>query len=283
MNLAGYALVGCALLGPGKAGRKPLLRVLLCLGVALAVLCIAPTARFMQVAAVFGALATIVAVEQISQGADRSWVRRGLALGLVGLAAGQLLIYLTRFPQMVAGYKEWNRRASVEFVGLQKAVGTASVPTLLLVNDQASGAAGRAMLQMAAWANGGRVRRLITVDSLIGGSSPQSSLTTSRDNGAVRIEIIAGPNQQFSFGGDVPSTPGGEFVNQGLRYEMETARWYSFSARFLRHFGKKVEPDNVSIGRRLVVTVPPEIARDGLLIVGFDPRNMSSFSSDLTR
>jgi hypothetical protein len=68
---------------------------------------------------------------------------------------------------------------------------------------------------------------------------------------------------------------GSEFVNQGLHYEMQTVRWYSFTARLLRHLGKKVDPDNLSIGGRLVVTAPPEIARSGSLIVGFDPTNMS--------
>jgi hypothetical protein len=283
MNLAGYALVAYALLRPGKAGRRPLLRLLLCLGVALAAVWIAPAARFMQLAAVFGALATIVAVEQISQGTDRSWVRRGLALGLAGLAAGQLLIYLTSFPQMVAEYEPYNRLARVEFEGLQRAIATASVPTLLLVNDQAGDSGSQAMLEMAAGPNRGRVRRLITVNGFRGGSSPQSSLRISRDNQAVRIEIVAGAGQRFAFGGVVESQLGSEFVNQGLHYEMETARWYSFSARFLRHLGQKVEPDRVAFGRRLVVTAPPEMARDGLLIVGFDPRNMSSFSNDLTR
>src|SRR5208337_2688399 len=106
MNLAGYALVTCALLRPGRAGRRPLLRVLLCLGAALAVLWVAPAARFMQLAAVFGGLAAIVAAEQISQGAGQGWVRRGLALGFVGLAVGQLLIYLTSFPQLAAYWQE---------------------------------------------------------------------------------------------------------------------------------------------------------------------------------
>jgi hypothetical protein len=283
MNLAGYALVAWVLLRLGKAGRRPLLRVLLCLGVALGVLWIAPTARFMQLAAVFGALAAIVAVEQISQHARRLWVRRGLALGLVGLAVGQLLIYLTSFPQMVAGWELQSRVARVEFEGLQKAIATASAPTLLLVNDQAGWAGVQAMLQMAAWPNTGRVRRLVAVDSFGGESGPQSSLRISRDNQAVRMEIVAGPDQQFVFCQVDESHLGNKFVNQGLHYEMETVRWYSFTARLLRHLGKKVEPDRFAIGRRLVVTVPPEIARDGLLIVGFDPRNMSSFSNDLTR
>jgi hypothetical protein len=283
MNLAGYALVACALLRPGKAGRGPLLRVLLCLGVALGVLWIVPTVRFMQLAAVFGVLVVMVAVEQISQGADQRWVRRGLALGLVGLAVGQVLIYLTSFPQMVAGGEAENRLARVEFEGLQKAIATASVPTLLLVNDQAGWAGVQAMLEMAAWPNGGRVRRLVAVDSFSGESGPQSSLRISRDNQAVRIEIVAGPEQGFAFSNVDESYVGNKFVNQGLHYEMETVRTYSFSARLLRHLGQKVEPDRAHLGRRLVVTAPPEIARDGLLIVGFDPRNMSSFSDDLTR
>jgi hypothetical protein len=283
MNLAGYALVAWALLRPGKAGRRPLLRLLLCLGVALAAVWIAPAARFMQLAAVFGALATIVAVEQISQGAGQRWVRRGLALGLVGLAVGQLSIYLTSFPQMVAYEEEQNRAARAEFEGLQRAIATASVPTLLLVNDQAGDSASQAMLEMAAGPNRGRVRRLITVNGFRGGSSPQSSLRISRGNQAVRMEIVSGPDQGFHFGGAVESQLGNEFVNQGLHYEMETVRWYSFTARLLRHLGKKVQPDRSAIGRRLVVTAPPEMARDGLLIVGFDPRNMSSFSDDLTR
>jgi len=283
MNLAGYALVAWALLRPGKAGRGPLLRVLLCLGVALGLLWIAPTARYMQLAAVFGALAAIVAVEQIRQGTDQRWVRRGLALGLVGLAVGQLLIYLTSFPQMVAAEEHQNRMARVEFEGLQKAIATASVPTLLLVNDQAGWAGVQAMLQMAAWPNRGRVRRLVAVDSFGGESGAQSDLRISRDNQAVRIEIVAGPDQGFVFCQVEESHLGNKFVNQGLHYEMETAPTYSFIARLLRHLGKRVEPDRFAIGRRLVVTVPPEIARDGLLIVGLDPRNMSSFSSDLTR
>jgi|SRR5208337_4437342 len=283
MNLAGYAVVAWALLRPGKVGRRPLLRVLLCLGVALGVLWIAPTARFMQLAAVFGVLAAIVAVEQIIQSAGQRWVRRGLALGFVGLAVGQLLIYLTSFPQLAAYREEQNRVARVEFEGLEKAIATASVPTLLLVNDQAGWAESQAMLEMAAGPNTGRVRRLVLVDNFWGRSSPLSSLRISRDNQAVRIEIVAGPDQGFAFASVDESQLGSEFVNQGLHYEMETVRWYSFTARLLRRFGKKVEPDRVAIGHRLVVTVPPEIARDGLLIVGFDPRNMSSFSNDLTR
>ena len=139
------------------------------------------------------------------------------------------------------------------------------------------------MLQMAAWPNRGRVRRLVVVDSFSGETGPQSSLRISRDNQAVRIEIVAGPGQGFYFCNVEESKLGSEFVNQGLHYEMETVRWYSPIARLLRHLGKKVEPDKVAFGRRLVVTVPPEIARGGLLIVGFDPRNMSSFSNDLTR
>jgi hypothetical protein len=283
MNLAGYALVACALLRPGKAGRGPLLRVLSCLGVALGVLWTAPAARYMPLAAVFGVLAAIVAVEQISQGAGECWVRRGLALGLVGLAVGQLLIYLTTFPQVVAEGEAQNQVARVEFEGLEKAIAAASVPTLLLVNDRAGWAGSQAMLQMAAWPNIGRVRKLTTVNSFFGGSSPQSSLRISRDNQVARIEIVAGPGQSPTFFMVVESRLGSEFVNQGLRYEMETIRSYSLTARLLRYLGKKVEPDRVAFGRRLVVTVPPEMARDGVLIVGFDPRNMSSFSNDLTR
>lgn len=283
MNLAGYALVAWALLRPGKSGRRPLLRALLCLGVALGVLWIAPTARFMQLAAVFGVLAAIVAVEQISKGAGQGWLRRGLELGLVGLAAGQLLIYLTSFPQLAAYWEKQNRVARVEFEGLQKAIGTASVPTLLLVNDQAGWYASQAMLQMAAGPNKKRVRRLVLVDTFWGGSDPQSSLRISRDNQAVRIEIVAGANQGFAFANVDESRLENKFVNQGLHYEMETVRWYSFTSRLLRHLGKKVEPDRSAIGHRLVVTAPPEMARDGLLIVGFDPRNMSSFPNDLTR
>jgi len=283
MNLAGYALVAWALLRPSKASHRPLLRVLLCLGVALAVLWMAPTVRFMPLAAVFGVLAAIVAAEHISHGADRLWVRRGVALALFGMAVGQLLIYLTSFPQMLAGVETQNRLARIEFEGLQRAIATASVPTLLLVNDQAGDSASQAMLEMAAGPNRGRVRRLITVNGFRGGSSPQSSLRISRGNQAVRMEIVSGPDQGFHFGGAVESQLGNEFVNQGLHYEMETVRWYSFTARLLRHLGKKVQPDRSAIGRRLVVTAPPEMARDGLLIVGFDPRNMSSFSNDLTR
>ena len=283
MNLAAYALVAYALLRPGKAGRKPLLRVLVCLGLALAVAWVAPAARYMQIAAAFGTLAAIVAAEQISQGTGRLWVRRGMTLGLVGLAAGQLLIYLTSFPQMVAYDETQNRLARVEFEGLQKAIATANVPTFLLVNDQSGNLGSQAMLEMAAGPNRGRVERLITVDNFRGGSSPESSLTISRDNQATRIEIVAGPGQQFAFGNADESRLGSKFVNQGLDYDVEAIRWYSFTARLLRRFGKIVEPDRVAIGRRLVVTAPPEIARDGLLIVGFDPRNMSSFSNDLTR
>ena len=283
MNLAGYALVAWALLRPGKAGRRPLLRVLLCLGAALAVVWIAPAARYMPLAAAFGALATLVAAEQVSQDARRLWVRRGLALGLVGLAVGQLLIYLTSFPQLVAYGEGQNRVARAEFEGLRKAIATARVPTLLLVNDQAGCAGSQAMLEMAAWPNRGRIGRLITVDNFAGESSPQSSLRISRDNQAVRIEIVAGPDQVIPFSSVDESQLGSEFVNQGLHYEMEIVRWYSFTSRLLRHLGKKVEPDRVAFGRRLVVTVPPEMARDGVLIVGFDPRNMSSFSNDLTR
>jgi hypothetical protein len=283
MNLGGYALVACALLRPGKAGRRPLLRVLLCLGIALGVLWIAPATRLMLLAAVLGALAAIVAAEQISQATDRLWVRRGLALGFVGLAFARLLIYLTGFPQTVREYEAQNRPARVEFEGLQKAIATASGPTLLLVNDQAGRAGVQAMLQMAAWPNRGRVRRLVAVDNFGGRSGPQSSLRISRDNQAVRIEIVAGPDQGFVFCQVEESHLENEFVNQGLRYEMESTRTYSLVARLLRHLSKKVEPDNVTIGPRLVVTVPPAIARDGLLIVGFDPRNMSSFSNDLTR
>jgi hypothetical protein len=283
MNLAGYALVGCAMLRPGKAGRRPLLRVLLCLGVALAVLWIAPTVRFMQIAAVFGVLPAIVAVEQIRQGAGQRWVRRGLALGLVGLAVGQFLIYLTSFPRMVAEGEAHNRVARVEFEGLEKAIATASVPTLLLVNDQSGNPGSQAMLEMAAWPDRGRVRKLVAVDYFGGRSGPQSSLRISRDNQAVRIEIAAGPDQRFAFPEVDVKHAVNKFVIQGLDYEIETLRTYSFMARLLRHLGEKVEPDRVVVGRRLDVTVPPEIARDGLLIVGFDPRNMSSFSSDLTR
>jgi hypothetical protein len=238
----------------------------------------------MQLAAVFGALATVVAAEQVSRDADQRWVRRGIRLGFVGSAVGQLLIYLTSFPQLAAGgVFVHNRPARVEFEGLQRAIGTARVPTLLLVNDLAGYGGSQAMLEMAAGPNIGRVRRLITVDSLAGESSPQSSLRISRDNGAVRIEIVAGPDQRFDFINVVQSRLGSEFVNQGLHYGMETIRSYSFTARLLRHLGKKVEPDRVALGRRLVVTVPPEMARDGLLIVGFDPRDMSWFSNELTR
>lgn len=282
MNLAGYALVGCALLRPGKAGRRRLLRPLLCLGVTLALLWIAPTVRFMQLAAVFGVLVVMVAVEQISQGADQGWVRRGLALGLVGLAVGQLLIYLTSFPQMVAEGEAQNRVARVEFEGLEKAIATGSVPTLLLVNDQSGNPGSQAMLEMAAWPDRRHVRRLVAVDYFSGGSGPQSSLRISRDKQAVRIEIIAGPDQQFAFPEVDVKHAVNKFVIQGLHYEMETLRTYSFIARLLRCLGKKVEPDRVVFGHRLLVTVPPEIARDGLLIVGFDPRNMTAFSNDLT-
>jgi hypothetical protein len=283
MNLAGYALVAYALLRSGKAGRTPLSRVLLCLVVALGVLWTSPGARYMELAAVFGALATIVAAEQISRGAGRPWVRKGVALGLVGLAAGQLLIYLTTFRQMAVGSAGWGRRARVEFEGVQKAIATASVPTLLLVNDQAAGAGSGAMLEMAAWPNRGPVRRLIPVDTLFGEGSPQSSLRISRDNGAVRIEIVAGQGQAFALGNAYVSHLGSGFVNQGLNYEMDAIRSYSVTARVLRHLGKKVEPDNVSIGRRLVVTVPAEMARAGVVIVGFDPRDMSWFSKELPR
>jgi hypothetical protein len=282
MNLAGYALVGYALLPPGKAGRKPLLRVLLCLAAALAVLWIAPEARFMQLAAVFSVLAAIVAAEEISHGTTRPWLRRGVALGFVGLAAGQLLIYLTSFTQLRGEHEDWNRQTRAEFQGLQKAIATASVPTLLLVNDRQGWAIGQA-LAMAAWPNRGRVRRLVAVNGLLGGSSAKSSLRISRDNQAVHIEIVAGPGQKFSFPDVVESQLGSRFVNQGLYYEVETVCWYSFTARLLSHVGRKVEPDRVGFGRRLVVTVPPEIARSGLLVVGFDPRDMSWFSNDLLR
>ncbi len=283
MNLAGYALLGYALLRPGKAGRRPLLRVLLCLAIALGVLSIAPTARFMPLAAVFGALAAIVAVEQISQGTDRLWIRRGLALGLVGLAVGQLLIFLSSFPRMAATWEGQSRVARVEFEGLRKAIATASVPTLLLVNDQAGWSGSQAMLQMAAWPNRGCVRRLVLVDSLSGRTGPQSRLSISRDDQAVRMEIVAGADQLFDFGNVDDRHLGSKFLNQDLFYETETVRSYSLVARLLRHLGEKVEPDKVRIGHRIVVTVPPEIVRSGLLIVGFDPRNMSSFSNDLTR
>jgi len=282
MNLAGYALVAWVLLRPGKAGRGALLRVLLCLAVALSVVWLTPAARFMQLAAVFGVLVVMVAVAQIRQGAGQGWVRRGLALGLVGLAVGQLLFYLTSFPQMAAYWEEQNRLARVEFEGLQKAIATASLPALLLVNDQA-GWYGQAMLEMAAGPNRGRIGRLITVDTFAGESSPQSSLRISRDNQAVSIEIVAGPDQGFAFPEVDVRHLGNKFVNQGLHYEIEIARTYSLTSRLLRRLGKKVEPDRFAFGRRLVVTVPPEIARDGLLIVGFDPRDMSSFSNDLTR
>ncbi|MGD0458060.1 MAG: hypothetical protein ABSC21_09975 [Terriglobia bacterium] len=283
MNLAGCALVAWALLRPGKAGRRPLLRALLCLGVALAVLWVGPKPRLMQLAAVFGALAAIVAVEQIGQGAGQRWVRRGLAAGLVGLAVGQLLIYLTSFPRMVAGGLAQNWVARVEFEGLRRVIATMSTPTLLLVDDQGGRNGSNAMLDMAAWGNRGRVSRLITVDSLGWGSSPQGRLRISRDNGAVRMEIVIGRDQAFAFALVDKSHLGSKFVNQGLHYEMETVPAYSPMARLLRYLGEKVEPDDVGIGRRLVVTAPPEIARDGLLIVGFDPRNMSSFSNDLTK
>ena len=71
MNLVGYALVACAYLRPGNAGRGALLRVLSCLGIALGVLWIAPSTRLMLLAAVFGAMAAVVAAEQISRATDR--------------------------------------------------------------------------------------------------------------------------------------------------------------------------------------------------------------------
>jgi hypothetical protein len=283
MNLAGYVLISYAVLRPGKGRRGPLLRILLCLGTALAALWMAPAARFMPLAGVFGALATMLAGLQISECADWLWARRGAALVLVGLAAGQLLVFLTSFPRVAAEGEAGNRQARLEFQGLQEVIATAKVGTLLLVNDASGWTSTRAMLEMAAWPNRGRVRRLITADNFIGGSSPQSSLRLSRDGQAVRIEIGLGAGQRFAFGNVVESQLSSKFVHQGLQYEIETSRGYSFIARVLRRLGKRVQPDKVTIGRRLVVTVPPEIARDGLLIVGFDPRNMSSFSNWLFR
>jgi hypothetical protein len=283
MNLAGYALAIYVLLRPGKAGRAPLLRILSCLGIALTVLCIAPTARFMQLAALFGILATIVAVDEVSQSTERRWVRTGLALGLMGLAAGQLLIFLTSFPRLVANSEAANRLAREEFEGLERAIATSSAPTILVVNDMSGGAGSWAMFEMAAWPNRGRTRRIILVDSLTGEGSPQSAMTTANDNGAVRIEIVVGPNQRFSFGNVADRYVAGRFVNQGLDYQTETVPSYSFSARLLRRFGRKAQPDNLILGHRLVVTVPPQIARDGLLIAGFDPRDMSWFSKELPR
>jgi hypothetical protein len=283
MNLAGYALVACALLRPGKVGRRPLLRVLLCLAVALGVLCIAPTARFMLLAAVFGALVVMVAVEIVSHGADRLWLRRGVALALIGMAAGQLLIYVRTFPRDVAIELASNRQARVEFTGLQNVIAATSAPTLLLV-DESLRSGSPAMLEMAAWPRRGGARRLITVNNLIGGSDPRATMRITRDGQAIRIQIALGPSQQFIFVG-APGVEllGSSFVYQTLRYEMETVRTYSFTARLLLHLGKKVEPDNVTLGRQLVVTVPPEVVSRGLLIVGFDPRNMSWFSNDLTK
>jgi len=283
MNLGGYALVAYALMRPGRSGRKPLLRVLFCLGAALGVLWMTPRARYMQLAAVFGVLAAIVAVEQIGADARQRWVRRGVPLALVGLAFGELLVYVTSFPHMVAEYEADNRLARVEFEGLQGAIAAARVPTLLLVNDEAGYWGSQAMLEMAAWPNKGRVRRLITVDSYLGEGSPQSSMNISRENEAVVIEILAGPDQHFYFAMVNLNQLGSKFVNQGLGYEMDTVRSYSFTGRFLRRLGKKVDPDDVDTGRRLRVTVPPEVARDGLLIVGFDPRDMSWFSKELLR
>ena len=283
MNLGGYALVAYALMRPGRSGRKPLLRVLFCLGAALGVLWMTPRARYMQLAAVFGVLAAIVAVEQIGADARQPGYRRGVPLALVGLAFGELLVYVTSFPHMVAEYEADNRLARVEFEGLQGAIAAARVPTLLLVNDEAGYWGSQAMLEMAAWPNKGRVRRLITVDSYLGEGSPQSSMNISRENEAVVIEILAGPDQHFYFAMVNLNQLGSKFVNQGLGYEMDTVRSYSFTGRFLRRLGKKVDPDDVDTGRRLRVTVPPEVARDGLLIVGFDPRDMSWFSKELLR
>jgi len=283
MNLGGYALVAYALMQRGRSRRKPLLRILFSLGAALGVLWVAPRARYMQLAAVFGALTAIAAVEQIGVGAKRRWVQRGVPLALVGLALGQLLIYVTSFPHMVVEYEAYNRLARLEFEGLQRAIAAARVPTLLLVNDEAGYWGSQAMLEMAAWPNRGRVRRLITVDSFLGEGSPQSSVNISRDNEAVVIEILAGPDQHFYFTLVNLNQLGSKVVNQDLGYEMDTVRSYSFTGRFLRHLGRKVDPDNVDTGRRLRVTVPPEVARDGLLIVGFDPRDMLWFSKELLR
>jgi len=121
------------------------------------------------------------------------------------------------------------------------------------------------------------------VDSFLGESSPQSSVNISRENEAVVIDILAGPGQQFYFTLVNLSQLGSKFVNQGLGYEMDTVRSYSFTGRVLRRLGKKVDPEVVDTGRRLRVTVPPELARDGLLIVGFDPRDMSWFSKEMRR
>jgi hypothetical protein len=202
---------------------------------------------------------------------------------LAGLASARLVIYLTGFPQTVRQYEAGNRLARVEYEGLQKAIATSSAPTLLLVNDRVGLAASQAMLRMAAWPNNGHVRRLIIVDSLGGQSGPQSSLRVSRGDREVRIEIVAGQDQRFVFAQVDASRLRGELVNQGLHYQIETVPEYSLAARVLRRLSKKVQPDQIAIVGRLVVTVPPEIGRSGLQIVGFDPRDMSSFSNDLTR
>jgi hypothetical protein len=236
----------------------------------------------MQLASVFSALAVVVAVEDISQRADGAWVRRGLALGLVGLAVGQLLIFFTSFPQMVATKESQCRIARTEFEGLKKVIAASSAPTLLLINDQAAYTT-QAMLEMAARPKRGRVKRLITVDNFAGESSTESTLRISRDDRAVRIEIDAGPGQTLAFANVVQSRLGSEFVNQGLHYEIEIVRTRSFLARLALSLGMRVEPDRVAIGHRLVVTVPPRVASEGLLVVGFDPRDTSTFSNDLLR
>jgi hypothetical protein len=281
MNLAGYALVAYALLRSGREGRGRLLRVLICLGIALGALCIAPATRLMLLAGVFGALAVVVAAEQISQAPAGNRARRGVALALVGLAFAGLWIFLSGFPQTVREGGASNQLARVEFEGLRTAIATTRAPTVLLVNDQAAKAGSRAMLEMAAWANRQYVYRLITLDSLDGRSGPQSNLSITRHSDAVRIEICAGADQAFVFVMVDEGRLRNQFINQGLRYEIETVPHYSTAASILHHLNKGVEPDEAALGRRLVVTVPPEIASKGLLIVGFDPRDTSTFSNDL--
>jgi hypothetical protein len=278
MNLTGYALVVYALARPGKAGRGPLLRVLLCLGAALAVIWAAPGVRFMRLAAVFGILATVVAAEQAGEGTGPLKLRRRFGLAFAGLAVAQFLIFWTSLPQTLAGFSSVERQARAEFEGIRKAAATASVPTLLLVNDEGVYAT-QAMLEMAA-APRGPLTRLITVNNFAGGASSQSSLKIARQGRAVRIEVVAGPGGEILFKNAIVSQLASRFVNQGLAYELEINHRYSRTARLLHHFGKSMGPD-ASIGRSMAVTVPPEIAGDGLLIVGFDPKTMGWFSQPL--